>query len=242
MMDCTEYRRALLTDPGHPSAEMLTHVADCQACTGYTERVLRFESRLERALQVNPHAAEGARPSSSAAVGRRLDGRARLRRRGFAIAASVLLATFAAGSLWLAAPGRSLAAAVVDHMSGEPEAWVRTGVPVAESRLDAVMSQSGVHLKPSAGLVSYANSCEFRGHQVPHLVVQTAAGPVTVMVLTHESVSRQVHFDEHGYRGMIVPVHGHGSLAVLEHTPNIAPQPIDAVATQVLGALDWTAQ
>ena len=38
-----------------------------------------------------------------------------------------------------------------------------------------------------AGLVSYANSCVFRGHHVPHLVVQTEAGPVTVMVLVHES-------------------------------------------------------
>jgi hypothetical protein len=75
---------------------------------------------------------------------------------------------------------------------------------------------------------------------VPHLVVQTAAGPVTVMVLVHESVRRDVNFNEHGYRGMIVPVRDHGSLAVLEHTPGADPKTIEAVAAQVAGALDWT--
>ena len=70
-------------------------------------------------------------------------------------------------------------------------------------------------LNPDAGTVSYARSCRFRGRMVPHLVVQTEMGPVTVMVLVHESVAKPVPFDEQGYRGVIVPVPGHGSLAVL---------------------------
>ncbi len=104
---------------------------------------------------------------------------------------------------------------------------------------DAVMREAGAHLKPGAGLVSYVHSCEFRGHQVPHLVVQTAAGPVTVMVLVHESVRREVSFDQHGFRGVIVPVPDHGSLAVLEQTADADPKTIDAVAARVMGALDW---
>ena len=38
---------------------------------------------------------------------------------------------------------------------------------------------------------------------VPHLVVQTEMGPVTVMVLVHESVAKPVPFEEQGYRGVI---------------------------------------
>ena len=45
--------------------------------------------------------------------------------------------------------------------------------------------------------------------------MQTESGPVTVMVLVHERVSKPLQFDEQGYRGVIVPVPGHGSLAVL---------------------------
>ena len=65
-----------------------------------------------------------------------------------------------------------------------------------------------LRLKPDAGVVSYASSCTFRGYKVPHLVVQTASGPVTVMVLVHEAVRHATQFDEQGYRGTIVPVPG----------------------------------
>jgi len=242
MMDCTAYRKSLLADPEHPSAAMSGHVADCPDCAAYTERLLRFESRFERALRVTVAKATAA-PAATPVIGVAASispRRGPHRVRGFAIAASVLLGVSAVVGLWLAAPGRTLAAAVALHMSEEPNAWARTEVPVPASQLDEVMRESGMHLKSGAGLVSYASSCEFRGHRVPHLVVQTGGGPITVMVLSHESVPREVHFDELGYRGMIVPVPGHGSLAVLERSPAASAKAIDAVAAQVLGAIDWT--
>jgi hypothetical protein len=103
------------------------------------------------------------------------------------------------------------------------------------------LAESHVRLKANAGLVSYANSCLFRGHQVPHLVVQTDAGPVTVMVLTHESARTSMRFDEHGYRGMIMPIPGHGSIAVLERGPTADMNTMERVAAKVLGAIDWSA-
>src|ERR1700692_2484753 len=63
-------------------------------------------------------------------------------RRWLAAVASVLLGTAIAVSLWLAAPGRSLAADVVQHMAEEPDAWARTDIPVPESRLDKVLIDS----------------------------------------------------------------------------------------------------
>jgi hypothetical protein len=238
MMDCTDYRRALLADPGHPTPDMVAHVAACHDCTVYTERVMRFENRLDQALRVSTDRlgagrAPGALPQGPAARPRRL-------RRGLAVAASVMVAFVVAGGVWLSSTGASLASDVVGHMVHEPNAWARTDVPVASPLLNAVMAASNVRLKPEAGLVSYASSCDFRGHRVPHLVVQTATGPVTVMVLTHESVPRSVHFDEHGYRGMIIPVHDHGSLAVLERGATVDAKAMQAVAAHVLGAIEWT--
>jgi hypothetical protein len=244
MMDCGQYRLAILAEPSNDDAELRLHLATCHECTRYTEQLRRFEDRLDRALrvEVNPRMMEhrvvtplrtrrprGARPWDPP------------HRRWLAAAASVLLGTAVAVSLWLAAPGRSLAADVVGHMAEEPYAWARTEVPVPEARLDKVLTESQLRLKASAGLVSYANSCSFRGHLVPHLVVQTDAGPVTVMVLTHETVRSAVRFNEHGYRGVIVPVHGHGSLAVLEQGPNMDIKTVEGVAARVQAALDWTA-
>jgi hypothetical protein len=125
-------------------------------------------------------------------------------------------------------------------MAEEPDAWARTGVPVPQPKLDQVLRASHVRLKGDPGLVSYANSCLFRGHLVPHLVVQTEAGPVTVMVLAHEAARSSTRFDEQGYQGMIVPVPGHGSLAVLERGSGTDLNVVKSVAARVRGAIDWT--
>jgi len=244
MIECAQYRRSMLADPHCDDAELQAHLTSCHDCAGYTERLLSFESRLEQALRVD-FAAKDAPVRGPAATVTSIHARRRapgsLPRRWLAAAASVLLAVVIAGGLWLAAPGPSLAADVVDHMAEEPQAWARTDVPVPPGRLEKVLQESHVRLKGQAGMVSYANACRFRGHLVPHLVVQTDAGPVTVMVLTHESTKTAVRFDEHGYRGVIVPVPGHGSLAVLERgSASIAgTKTVDAVAARVLGAIDW---
>jgi hypothetical protein len=238
MMNCTEYRRSILAAPGALSAQMRAHLESCHDCTRYTEQLLRFEDRLGRALRVDIAPPIDFVPRAGTS---RTAKPLRMRRGWLAIAASVLVAAVVAGSLWLAVPGPSLAADVVNHMAEEPQAWRRTDTPVSAPKLDAVLSESHVRLRPGAGLVSYANSCLFRGHQVPHLVVQTEAGPVTVMVLVHESVHESMHFDEQGYRGMIVPVAGHGSLAVLERGPDPDLRTVRDVAARVLDSIEWTA-
>jgi hypothetical protein len=234
MMDCGQYRRSILADPHDDDAQMRLHLAACHDCTEYTEKLLRFESRLDRALRVSAEMQDNRAPGARTGRPRRLP------RRWLAAAASVVLAAVVAGSLWLAAPGPSLAADVVSHMAEEPGAWARTDIPVPQSKLDKVLSDAHVRLRADAGLVSYANSCLFRGHLVPHLVVQTEAGPVTVMVLTQESSRSRVRFDENGYRGVIVPVPDHGSLAVLERGRGTDLNAVEAVAARVRSVIDWT--
>jgi len=73
---------------------------------------------------------------------------------------------------------------------------------------------------------------------VPHLVVQTPSGPVTVMVLVHEAAGVPAQFDEQGYRGTIVPMPGHGSIAVLMRDPGAAD--LERIAAQVRDAIAWT--
>jgi hypothetical protein len=233
MMDHSHYRSAILADPHASDAELRAHRESCPECQAFTEQLLRFESRLERALRVQiPPTADVLpfeRKAAAAAQGSW---------RWLAMAASVLLGLVVAGGVWLTLPQRSLAADVVAHMAGEPDAW-RTEVPVPDPALNAVLQQSNIRLKPSAGVVSYASSCEFRGHKVPHLVVQTPSGPVTVMVLVHEAVRKSMRFDEQGYRGTIVPVLGHGSIAVLMRDSGSASGDISRIAAQVDDAIVW---
>jgi hypothetical protein len=247
MMGHAQFRRALLVDPHDPDPELRAHRESCHDCAAFAERLLRFESRLERALRVNlPAGAAWVAPDESA-VRADANGSDRVVPRGaaygrgwLAMAASVLLAVVVAGVLWVAAPGASVAADVVTHMAGEPDAWRRTDVPVPDAELQEVLRNTHLRLAAGSAMVSYASSCEFRGHHVPHLVIQTESGPVTVMVLVHERVSKPVQFDEQGYRGVIVPVAGHGSIAVLTHGPNTDIKAVERVAAQVLASIVWT--
>jgi hypothetical protein len=221
MIDHETYRRTLLADPRDERAELREHREGCAECSAYHERLLSFEARLERALKIDLGI-----PARGITPGR------------LALAASVLLALVVAGAFWLAAPRASLAAAVVTHVVDEPQSWMAQA-PVADPKLAAVLRDAHMHLRAGAGAVSYASSCEFRGHVVPHLVVQSAAGPATVMVLVHEHAASQMQFDEHGYRGVIVPIAGHGSIALLMRSADAQMSDVQELAARVRQAIVW---
>jgi hypothetical protein len=227
MMEHARYRMLIGADPRNSDPQLREHRESCRECSLYTEQLLGFEARLERALQVDIPAGK-AQPRRAQSF------------RRMAIAASVILGVVLAAGIWIALPGASLAADVVAHMAGEPEAWKRTDVAVPDPALEEVLRDSKLRLRAAAGIVSYAASCAFRGHRVPHLVVQTPSGPVTVMVLVHESVRRLTQFDEQGYRGTIVPMPGHGSMAVLMQDPGAARADLPRIAAQVRDSIDWT--
>jgi len=237
MMDHAQYRSAVLSDPNDPNPELRAHREVCAECAAYTEKLLGFDARLSRALRidVDPPKTAGAQPAVISFAGRprRIKGA-----RWLALAASVVLGFVVVGMVWVV-PSRSLAAAVVAHMAGEPDAW-ETADAVPKPDLDAVLEDSKLKLMPKAGTVSYASNCRFRGHVVPHLVVQSDSGPVTVMVLVHESTAKWKQFDEEGYRGVIVPVKGHGALAVLMKDPHADAATVTRIAANVRESMVWT--
>ncbi len=235
MMEHTHYRTAILADPHDSDAELRAHREACAECRAFTDQLLKFESRLERALRVE------IAPRADVLPFQRKRGIApQAPRRWLAVAASVLIGAAIVGGVWLSLPQSSLAADVVAHMAGEPQAWRRTDVAVPMPELADVLKNSKLRLKPDAGIVSYASSCLFRGYRVPHLVVQTPSGPVTVMVLVHEAVRRPAQFDAEGYRGTIVPVPGHGSIAVLMRDSGISAGEIQRIAALVDDSIVWT--
>ena len=145
-----------------------------------------------------------------------------------AFAASLVAGLVAALVLWVSGPPESLATEVVKHVEGEPDSWSETELVSAE-HLKAVLRKGG-HVKLVPGMLSivYASGCWFRGHFVPHLVVTTEDGPVTVMILAHENVSKPETFNEDGFSGLLVPA-STGSVAVVSRTPMQLEKPASAV-------------
>jgi hypothetical protein len=232
MMNHEQYRRAVLTNPLGTDPELEAHRASCEDCRAFTDGVLKFEHQLVRALKVSTPISARILPFGTRSTARPTKGA-----RWLALAASVAIAFVVGAGIWLT-PRSSLAADVVAHMAGEPAAW-KSQAALSAGDLAPVLKRANISLDPNAPSVSYANSCEFRGQVVPHLVVQSPRGPVTVMVLTHESVSKARQFDEQGYRGTIVPIPQHGSIAVLMRATGTTAAEVEAVAAQVRSAIVW---
>ena len=236
-MKCADARFALAADPASRDSALAAHLTQCPACAAYADDMRELDRRLRAAMAVPVPAGKlpsgpYAVTSSSGPAGGGLAGRPLTRR--FALAASVAGVAVLAGLLWAGFPRQSLASSVVAHMAEEPDAWGTT-VALPEAEIASVISRSGVRLDGSLPEITYAHSCWFRGHFVPHLVVQTADGPVTILVLPEETVSSRVGFREGGYQGTLVPA-GRGSIAVLARSA----ADVDAVASRALAAIAYT--
>jgi hypothetical protein len=140
-------------------------------------------------------------------------------------------------ALWLSQPRETLAAEVIDHIEREPGSWSRTE-QVSAAALATVLHETGVELRPGIAPVVYASRCDFLGHGVPHLVILTEAGPVTIMILTHKRVTGTERFQAHHYWGLLVPA-GVGSVAVVSHIEMSLEEPARNVVHALEAASDY---
>jgi hypothetical protein len=226
-MQCSEFRQQAGADPQHLGTEAQAHCAQCTACTAYLQQMLRLDGLLKLALDVPVPAA----PNNVTALRQES---ARTVRHWYALAASLLLAVVFGTGIWLISPRESLAAEVVAHLHHEPGTMVATTVRVNPAELDAVLRRGGVRLKAGSQKVSLARTCVFRGATIPHLVVQTQEGPITVLVLPNEHVDSPQSFDEEGYAGTILPS-GRGSIAIIANSSAAVQQ----AAAELAEAVVW---
>jgi Protein of unknown function (DUF3379) len=228
-MRCEEARLQIGAEPASAAAALEEHMQSCPACRQFREEMRTLDANIRRALESPP---ESAVAPAAGGLRTRARGPA-VAWRQWALAASVTLATFAVLALWLLRPGESLARDVVAHVRDEPESWL-AAQHVDAAGIAKVLHGAGVELNITSEKITYAQSCWFRGHYVPHLVVQTTRGPVTVLILRHEAVSRRQEFHEGDMTGVIVP-DGAGSLALLARGSGN----IDDIAAQMQHEVHW---
>lgn len=220
-MNCLEFRRLIGAEPAGKDAGAAAHRATCATCAAYQEELLAMDALLARAMRIP------LRPASHAR------GVGVPRRRWLALAASVVVGALVAATLWVSYPAPTLASEVMGHVSHEPDAWVARE-PLAADAVAAVLGSSGVRLRGDAGTVTFAQRCFFERHWVPHLVVQGAAGPVTVLLLAHRRVDAPVTITEQEFTGVVLPA-PRGSIAIVGR--DIAG--LDDIARRVFEAVEW---
>lgn len=233
-MNCEQCRTLIGAEPNSTNPDLLAHLEQCPECAKYREEMQAMDRLIYRALAVDVAAPssitelEQAKAKRIAAAGNKS--------RVWRMAASVLITAslVVATSLWLLAPRESLAAEAIEHVQHELPSLIRTNNTVDPLSLDKILAKSRIRLKPGETRVSYAMSCQFRGHSIPHLVVQSEQGPVTVLVMTEAERQEREEIDEDGFQGVILPA-PRGVIVVLGKDV-----PVDAVANTVLDALEYS--
>jgi hypothetical protein len=221
---CEDARLSIGADPEAAGAELEEHLRGCDSCRAWRAEMQRLNADIRRALEQPPDMRVRRAP------------RARSAWREYALAAGVVLAMGAALAVWVLRPTDTLARDLVTHVKGEPESWLSTH-GVSAGSIDHALKSSGIGLDLASDKIVYAQSCWFRGHYVPHLVVETTHGPATVLILRHEQVKAPDDFREGGMTGVIVPA-GDGSIAVLVRGRG----QVDDVAAELREQVHWLAE
>lgn len=221
MTGCLEFRRRVGAEPGASDPAIDAHRRECEACARHQDELRAMDGLIRRALAVDPRREPSAAPAS------------RPRHRLFAIAASLAVGVAVGLFVLVAAPRQAIAREVVAHVLHEPGTMDLTA-PLAPAELASVLDPAGLRLRPDAGEVTFAARCVFDGRVVPHLVVRTPEGPVTVLLLAHRPIGKPMRFDEQGYAGVVLPA-PRGAIAVVgEGVSNL-----DGAARKVFDAIDW---
>jgi hypothetical protein len=218
---CEDARLLIGADPEAAGAELEEHLRGCEDCRALRAEMQRVNAGIRRALE-EPPVMRVARTAPTQPAWRE-----------YALAAGVVLAMAAGLAVWVLRPTDTLARDVVTHVQGEPESWLSTS-GVSAGSIDHALRSSGIGLDLASDKIVYAQSCWFRGHYVPHLVVETTHGPATVLILRHEQVKGRDAFREGGMSGVIVPA-GDGSIAVLARGRG----QVDDVAAQLREQVHW---
>jgi hypothetical protein len=226
-MNCLEFRRHVGAEPSASGAGIDAHRAECPACARFQDELRAMDALIGRALAVDAariHKLDAAVAATEIAA---------RRPRWLALAASIVIGISVGLALWISLPRPSLAREVFDHVAHEPDAMSGTAV-VAQAALAGVLDPYGTRLRPGFGDVTYARRCIFEWRVVPHLVVQTPQGPVTVLLLRHRNVSEPVRLAEQGFVGVVLPA-PRGSIAIIGRDQ----MDLDGIARQIFEAVDW---
>jgi hypothetical protein len=221
-MDCIEFRRLILADPRTRTPEQEAHLAGCSECANLARGMENFESRLYQAMNV---AVPDALAERILLLRRIRPSAARV----WALAASLVLAVaisayfypglgpereqvIAAASVGESHPAVAAISYVVDHES-KLLAEGRSGDPAI---MRAALARLGLKL-PSRGVnVRYLGKCPVPTGTGEHVVLETALGRVTLILVPDHPMGPRVIVADRQMTALTVPVGTGGYILVAD--------------------------
>ncbi|WP_227816564.1 DUF3379 family protein [Nitrogeniibacter aestuarii] len=225
---CMDLRREKLADPKRLSAAANAHLAECPNCRRFAQGIDATEIKAAQVLNVP--VPEGLSDRVLLRVHRGQKRPWRL----WAIAAAFVF-SFGIGMVqWQPRPDTDYAKFAIEHVRHEPQSFT-THRLADPSRFQLVMANFGGTMKTPIGKVSYMRLCPVPNGTGWHIVLETEAGPATLLLIPGEDISGAVleaKFD--GLTARALPG-GQGYYAIVAETPEI----VDAVEKLMKERVSW---
>ncbi len=231
-MNCLEFRRLCLADPGRPNLEYLRHKRECPTCGSLALGVEQFDRTLHEAVNVEVPEALQSRILLRRSIGENHIYQQR-RRWVLAVAASVFLTVGVLFAVLQLPETPALGQVALAHIDGEPDALIARE-EVGNAVLKDLFDGFGIELKGGLGKVTHATRCQIREAQGAHLVLTGSKGPVTLLVMPGEYVGERAVFSDRKFSGIIIPADG-GSLAIVGERG----EALDKVEQHVRKTIQW---
>ncbi len=195
-----------MIEPRHLGRGALAHAGQCDACGAFLASGLELETDVEKALRIPVPPGLQERLLRSALDGRRISRRQ-------ALAAAVVLSVAAgAGVLWQR--DDPLALAGIDFVVFEEAQAILDAKPADPASLQRAAVQTGIVLPAQLGELRYVGTCPFAGGTAHHVVLKTAFGKATLLLLPGRSLGARLIASARGLHAAIAPASG-GSVAII---------------------------
>ena len=205
-MNCLDLRRAAMLDPRRLDTEALAHAERCDVCGGFLAEALELEAQLDSALQVPvPHGLK-ERAIRHAVEAPRFS-------RRHALAAGVVLA-LGAGTAMLWRRNDPLALAGIDFVVFEEAQAILDAKPADLADLQRAAVEVGIRLPGQLGELRYIGTCPFGGAKAHHVVLKTAYGKATLLLLPGRTLAARAVAVARGLEAVVAPAAG-GSVAII---------------------------
>ena len=239
-MNCTDYKNAVTAEPEF--LDESGHVEACANCQAYRDEILALDERLVAAMDVSvpdlvmPELPAIENENKAEKVVDLSSRRATPRPVWYAMAATVLIAAV----VGLRMQGSdisygTLEEQVLAHVDHEPAALLPSNTPVSDHQLNNAVPNEIATMNHDSGLITYAQSCSINGKDVPHLVIQGAHGPITILLMPHEALAEATTIQGESIKGILLPVGG-GSIAIIGDRE----EQLDLVKENVLDSVMWS--
>ena len=220
-MNCLDFRRAILIDPNSTDPTLEEHASSCDACASFKRDQLLFEKQMNDTMKVTVPDGLNARILLAQSTGKVQT--QKRQRRVYAIAASLVLAVGLMVGVQVNTAFQSVDKLVLSHVWNETK-HLQDRLNVKQARLQVIFKNLNMNIRDSLGTVNYAGNCDIRNKQNgAHIVLQGKYGPVTILIMPAETITRRQTISDQRFHGIIIPA-PRGSFAIVgEQSEVLAP-------------------